>query len=101
MKKIIITGLVLLSLTGCGEVVSDTTEYRTYEITNIDPPKRMYVDLYDINSKRFFPREYVAKRCSNWEQVVSGSTTALQTRTLKYEDGTIRVHIDASSVCPR
>jgi hypothetical protein len=101
MKRILLIGMIGFALTGCVEKVSEVTEYRELEITNINPPKHMYVDLYDKERDKFYPQEYVSKRCSNWERVQSGTVMSLKVRTVKYADGTERADIDAGPVCPR
>lgn len=101
IKRILLIGLVAASLVGCVEKVSDKTEQREFEVTNINPPKRMYVDLYDTERGKFYPGEYVSKRCSRWKEVESGSKMYLKIRTIRYADGSEHVNIDASPVCPR
>jgi hypothetical protein len=101
IKRIVLIGMIAASMVGCVEKVSEVTETREFEITNIDPPKHMYVDLYDAERDKFYPREYVSKRCSRWEDVQSGSKILLSIRTIKYADGSERADINASPVCPR
>lgn len=101
MIRLLGTFVLAVALSGCVEKVSEVTEVRELEITNINPPKRMYVDLYDKERDKFYPQEYVAKRCSRWREVESGSMISLKITTTKYADGSERASIDASPVCPR
>lgn len=102
MKRILMLGLIGATLVGCQKEVKRVEEVRSYEITNINPPKRMYVDLYDAERDQFFPQTYVAKRCSSWQAVKSGSRIRLTLITSTYEDGTVYTRIwDAQKVCPR
>jgi len=101
MKKLVFAALIVVALTGCVEKISEVTERRSFEITNINPPKRMYVDLYDAERGKFYPQEYVSKRCSRWKEVESGSHITLTITTRKYADGSETASIDASPVCPR
>lgn len=101
IKRILLIGMATISLVGCVEKVSEVTEQREFEITNIDPPKHVYVDLYDKERDRLYSRAYVAKRCSRWQEIQSGSKMYLTITTSKYADGSESARIDAKPVCPR
>ena len=87
MKHFVLLAAIALGLTACGPAPTSHSETRTFEVTDINPPKRFYVDLKDVETGQTFQSVYVSKRCSTWRRVTIGSTWTLPVTTYTYEDG--------------
>lgn len=49
------------------------SETKMYEITHVDPPKHVYVDLKDVESGHIHSRVHVSKHFNNWrEKLIAG-----------------------------
>lgn len=101
MKRLVLLTAVAMGLAACGPAPQVNTETRTFEVTDIDPPKRFYVDLKDVETGQTFSRVYVRKRCSGWRKVAIGSQWNLPVTTYTYQDGEKRVSVNARSLCQR
>lgn len=99
LRSPLLAVLVAMPLVGCVEQATVTTSQRTFTILAVEPPKHMHVDLKD-NNARIFKHVHVAKRCSNWRQVVLGSTVTL-TVTQHTRGADTSETIDAGPICPR
>ena len=101
MKRFVLLAAIALGLTACGPAPTSHSESRTFEVTDIDPPKYFRVDLKDVETGQVFQRVRVSKRCSAWRKVTLGSTWTLPVTTYTYEDGEKRVNINARALCQR
>jgi len=101
MHRLALLTVIALGLTACGPAPTLHSESRVFEVTAINPPKRFYVDLKDVETGRRFQSVYVSKRCSNWRKTTIGSTWTLPVTTYTYEDGQQLVHIQAKGLCQR
>jgi hypothetical protein len=103
MKNILYTLLVVILLSGCDSSEYVKTEHRKYRVTHIDPPKRFWVTLEDVETGRVY-KERISKRCSSWETVKVGTVVTLDVDYYKYGDKLI-VRFDNRQLrdifCPR
>lgn len=75
---------MLASCTVRGDRKNLHSEVRSFELIDVNPPKRLYVILKDIKTGEYH-EEYVAKRCSGYERVPIGSIIQLEYVTYTYE----------------
>lgn len=101
LLKALILATVTLLLAGCEKPVSVQQQQGNYRVVSINPPKRFYVDLINVNTGERY-NIYVAKRCSNWRSLKLGSVHQMTTEVSTYADGTKRTHFyNKASLCPR
>lgn len=100
MKKLLLVLGIALFLTGCiGEdYVVVKKRIKQYEVVGIDPPKRFFVDLRDIETGHVYKHERVSKRCSNWRKLRLGSTWTFTERT--HKNGMVSLG-DVHTLCDR
>ena len=89
-----------LTLTACGAEEIHSVE-KTYEITAIDPPKRFYVSVRDVETGEVSEKIYVSKRCSSWQKLEIGSQWTFQEKTYRKDDGTTFTGVSVSGLCDR
>lgn len=54
MKRFVLLAAIALGLTACGPAPTSHGESRTFEVTDIDPPKYFRVDLKDVETGQVF-----------------------------------------------
>lgn len=99
--KLIAIPLFLIALAGCDARVETSSVAEQFTITNVKPPKRLYVDVVDKDGRSY--NVYVSKRCSNWQDIVIGSKVTLERTTHRYESGRTETGVNvrsSSDVCP-
>lgn len=73
LDALVIFGLITIAVALMSAVTYRTKfveidrSHRDYEIINIDPPKRFYIDIKDVETGETFTGLYVSKRCYSWE----------------------------------
>lgn len=88
MNKILLSLLVLsLVFVGCHKPFKLQSEtYKKFELVEIDPPKRFYVTLKDVETGEIFI-EYVSKRCSSYDRNKIGDINTIKVLHYVNEDG--------------
>lgn len=62
----------------------EKSESRMFELIKVDPPKRFYVDLKDVETGEVTTRLYVSRRCYNWRQTaVVGNNYRVRVETYR------------------
>lgn len=100
--KLFVLFLLMISLAACDARTEVSSVDEQFTITNVKPPKRLYVDVVDSEGRSY--HVYVSKRCSNWRSIVVGSKVTLQRNTYRYESGKTETAVSVrspSDVCPR
>lgn len=92
-------GFLVLALaavvSGCGPAGQEVhREDREYEVTSINPPKRMYVSLKDVRTGARYNDISVSKRCSGWQSLKVGSKWVLPEVTYQHGDGSRSKRVD-------
>lgn len=96
MKKLILLVIILTVtlLTSCERPKLIKAEESCYVIVHVDPPKRVHIDLKRISDGKVFKDIYLAKRMSNWRNIVVGDTISVKRYTYSYSS---REYIDFNS----
>lgn len=96
MKNIFIVTLaaVILSLFGCNYGIEVGRKVKEYEVVHINPPKRFYVDLKDIETGVIYKSEYVSKRCSYWQKLEIGTKWEFTEITYRNDDGKLTYRLN-------
>lgn len=93
MLSVLVFGALTVLLTGCGDkVVQNVYSYEEFELIGIDPPKRMKVDLKNVQTGEIFRDVRVAKWCGKYKsKAVIGNVYRLKQTELTYESGRFRI----------
>lgn len=94
MKYRVLVLALAAVVSGCDFGKEVHREDREFEVTHINPPKRMYVDLRDVRTGARYKDVSVSKRCSGWESLRIGSKWVLPEITIQYEDGSKTKRVD-------
>jgi PBP1b-binding outer membrane lipoprotein LpoB len=99
--KYVLMLLAALLLTGCEKKVVYSDQVETFEVVDVQPPKRFKVELRNVDTGR---REwhYVSKRCHDWDRLEIGSKWKFrQVVWVGVESGTYSYSIYGTDVlCP-
>lgn len=99
MKYGVLVLMLAASLSGCGLGGTEVhREDREFVVTNINPPKRMYISLKDVRTGAHYNDISVAKRCSGWESLKVGSKWFLPEVTYQHNDGSRSKRVDIRSL---
>ena len=92
---------VVLMISACTSYTEVERTTQTFEITEVKPPKRLYVTVKDISTNEV-TRVYVSKRCARWREIKVGATVTLTKVTVRNDKGEISTRLEGkSSICPR
>ena len=97
MKRIVLavlTTAVLVSLSGCNHGVEVERKVKEYEVVHINPPKRFYVDLKDVETGVVYKSEYVSKRCSYWKRLELGTKWKFTEITYRNDEGKLTYRLN-------
>lgn len=99
MKYGVLVLVLAASLSGCGLGGTEVhREDREFVVTNIKPPKRMYISLKDARNGAHYNDISVGKRCSGWESLHQGSVWTLPEVTYQHGDGSRSKRVDISAL---
>lgn len=76
-RGLMITTLLagMLGLASCSPSpwVHLPSQKKTFRVLEVDPPKRLFVTIQDVQNGATYERIYVAKRCSSYARVPVGT----------------------------
>lgn len=93
LKTLFIFVTVIIATSSCDDCYYlKSSEYRKFELVQINPPKRMYVTLKDVETGEIHKNIYVSKRCSNWENNKIGDIYLLNYKTYVSKKNNNTIH---------
>lgn len=78
--------LAVSFLSACDTPEKITSVQHKYEVIGIDPPKRFYIDLKNVETGEIFRSIYISKRCSYWQNLKMNSVWTFDELTYHYKD---------------
>lgn len=103
MKRLLFLALLVIGLTGCDLAALKTNvvdrKAKQYVLVGINPPKRFYVTLRDIETGRIIKDLYVSKRCSSWKKARIGEVITFNEVTYEDGRGNRTISVDVKGFC--